>query len=160
MSLTINSYLTFQISGELFGINVAKVLEIREYMEPKAIPQSLEFVKGVIEYQQEVIPVIDTGHKFGMAPVEIQAATCMIILQLVSDVLGKTYRVVVLVDAVSDVIECEESEMKTISDDYKPAYIKATLTHEDKFIYVLNADMVFNQKEIIAMTDILKGVKK
>jgi purine-binding chemotaxis protein CheW len=159
MSVTINSYLTFKVGEETFGVNVAKVMEIREYQKPKSLPQSLPFVTGVVDYNEEVIPLIDTGIKFGMNAVEISAATCIIVLQLVNEVLGKTYRVAILVDAVSDVLESDEASMKPITDDYRPEYIYSTYRQDDQFIYILNADMVFNQKEVIAIINSIKQLK-
>lgn len=160
MASIINSYLTFKIGEEIFGVNVAKVMEIREYLRPKPLPQTLPFVSGVIEYLDEIIPLINTGIKFGMAPVTIQPETCIVILQLISDSLGKTYRVGILVDNVADVLECEDSSMKGISDDYKPQYIHSTYTTDDKLVFILNADVVFNQKEIIGMLDMTNKFKK
>jgi purine-binding chemotaxis protein CheW len=156
MSVTINSYLTFKVGEETFGVNVSKVMEIREYQAPQALPQALPFVAGVIAYNEEAIPVIDTGIKFGMNPIVINTTTCMVVLQLVNDILGKSYRVAILVDAVSDVLESDDASMKPITDDYRPEYIFSTYRLEDKFIYLLNADRVFNQKEIIAILDSIK----
>lgn len=159
MATNSNSYLTFKVGQETFGVNVVKVMEIREYVTPRVLPQSLPFVKGVVEYQDEVIPLIDTGLKFGLDEVRIDIDTVMIVLQLISDTLSKTYRVAILVDAVSDVLECDTSELKLISDDYRPGYIQSTYTQNDKFIYILNSDLVFNQKEVISMLDSLKKIK-
>jgi purine-binding chemotaxis protein CheW len=159
MSVTINSYLTFKVGNETFGINVAKVMEIREYQQPQSLPQSLPFVSGVIAYNEEVIPLIDTGIKFGMDALTINTATCMVVLQLVNDVLGKTYRVAILVDTVSDVLESDDTSMKPIADDYRPEYIFSTYKQDDQFIYILNADRVFNQKEVIAILDSIKQLK-
>ncbi len=159
MSVTVNSYLTFKVGQETFGVNVSKVMEIREYQKPQSLPQSLPFVAGVIAYNEEVIPLIDTGLKFGMDALTINAATCIVVLQLVNDVLGKTYRVAILVDTVSDVLESDDTSMKPITDDYRPEYIFSTYKQDDQFIYILNADMVFNQKEIIALLDSIKQLK-
>ncbi len=159
MSVEINSYLTFRLGEYVFCVNVARVMEIKEYITPKPLPQSLPFVTGVIEYRDEVIPLIDTSIKFGMAPIQVEPSTCIIVLQLTNDVLGKTYRVAILVDAVSDVFESDQSSVKTIDDDYRPGYITGTYTSDNQFIYILNADMVFNQKEIISMMDIISNIK-
>ncbi|WP_052345500.1 chemotaxis protein CheW [Alkaliflexus imshenetskii] len=159
MSVEINSYLTFKLGEDVFGVNVARVMEIKEYITPKPLPQSLPFVTGVIEYRDEVIPLIDTSIKFGMTPIQVEPSTCIIVLQLTNDVLGKTYRVAILVDAVSDVFEADQSSVKTIDDDYRPGYILGTYTSDNQFIYILNADMVFNQKEIISMMDIITNIK-
>ncbi len=160
MASILNSYLTFLIGEEVFGVNVTKVMEITEYQTPKPLPQTLPFVSGVIQFRDEIIPLIDTGIKFGMSPVAILPGTCIIILQLISDTLGKTYRVGVLVDAVSDVLECDNIDMKSIEDDYKPNYILTTYPVEDKLIFILNADVVFSQKEIIKMIEMINKQKK
>ena len=151
-----NSYLTFRVGGETFGVNVVKVMEIHEYSKPKVLPQTLPFVKGVVEYQDEVIPLVDTGLKFGMEPIKIEESTIIVILQLINLTLSKTFRLAILVDEVSDVLECGYSEMKVISEDYKPAYIQSTFSTEEKFIYILDADVIFNDKEVISIMDSIK----
>ncbi len=155
-----NSYLTFRVGDETFGINVLKVMEIREYSKPKNLPQTLPFVKGVVEYQDEVIPLVDTGLKFGMAPIKIDDSTIVVVLQLISHMLSKTFRLAILVDEVSDVLECDDSEMKVISEEYKPEYIYSTYSKEGKFIYILDSDMVFNEKEVVSILDSIKKLGK
>jgi purine-binding chemotaxis protein CheW len=160
MASITNSYLTLKIGEEVFGVNVAKVMEIREYQPPKPLPQTFPFVLGVVEYRDEIIPLIDTAIKFGMPPIIIEPGSCIVILQLISDSLGKTYRMAVLVDSVADVLECDDAQMKGINDDYKPNYIISTYSADDKLVFILNADLVFNQKEIIGMLDMINKLKK
>lgn len=160
MASVLNSYLTLKIGEQVFGVNVAKVMEIREYQAPKPLPQPLPFVPGVIEYRDEIIPLIDTGIKFGMSPITIQSGTCIVILQLISDTLGKTYRVGILVDTVADVLECDDTNMKNINNDYKPHYIYSTCQTDNHLVFILNADVVFSQKEIIGMLDMVNKLKK
>lgn len=51
----------FTISGELFGINVAKVREIMMAQKVKAMPNSHNVVEGVFKPRDEIITVIDLG---------------------------------------------------------------------------------------------------
>ncbi len=51
----------FTISGELFGINVAKVREIMMAQKVKSMPNSHEVVEGVFKPREEIITVIDLG---------------------------------------------------------------------------------------------------
>ncbi len=160
MTSNMNSYLTFKIGEDVFGVNVVSVMEIREYLQPKPLPQTLPFVLGVVEYRDEIIPIIDTGIKFGMSPIKVNSGTCTIILQLMSDTLAKSYRVGILVDTVADVLECDGSVLKNISEDYKPHYILSTYSSEDKMVFILNADVVFSQKEVIGMLEMVNKLKK
>ena len=159
MDKALNSYLIFRIGEENFGINVSKVMEIKEYLSPKPIPHTFPFVAGVIEYQEEIIPLIDAGVKFGMGSVKITGTTCFIVLELTNDVNGKSYKLGISIDSVSDVLEINNSEMKNVSvEDYKPQYISSFYTYQDELIYILDADMIFNKKEVVVLMSVIEDV--
>ena len=159
MDKALNSYLIFRIGEENFGINVSKVMEIKEYQSPKPIPHTFPFVAGVIEYQEEIIPLIDAGVKFGMGSVKITGTTCFIVLELTNDVNGKSYKLGISIDSVSDVLEINNSEMKNVSvEDYKPQYISSFYTYKDELIYILDADMIFNKKEVVVLMSVIDDV--
>ncbi|TLX77143.1 chemotaxis protein CheW [Labilibacter sediminis] len=154
-----NSYLSFKIGTESFAIHVSKVNEIREYEVPRNMPESISFMKGVIDHREEVIPVIDTGVKFALKPVEITQQTCIIIIDVTRKDSGKTFRVGILTDAVTDVFEAAESQFKHIETDYSPNYIKATCQVNDNFYLILNSDEVFSVNDIVEMSSVIKEVK-
>ena len=152
MNNLLKSYLIFKIGEENFGINVSKVMEIREYVAPKPIPHSFPFVAGVTEYQEEIIPLIDAGLKFGMPPVKITSTTCIVVLELSDEKNVDGYKLGISIDSVSDVLEIEESKMKNVTvEDYKPSFISSFYIYGDRMIYILDADMIFNNKEVVAL---------
>jgi purine-binding chemotaxis protein CheW len=152
MSNQINSYLIFKIGEENFGINVSKVMAIREYIAPKPIPHTYKFVAGIIEYQDEIIPLIDAGLKFGMVPVKITSTTCIVVLELFDETIQKNYKLGISIDSVSDVLEIDEAKTKNVTvEDYKPLYIQSFYMHGDKVIYMLDADVIFNKKEVVSL---------
>ncbi len=155
-----NSYLSFKIGTESFAIHVSRVNEIREYEQPRKMPETVSFMKGVIDHREEVVPVIDTGVKFGMSPVQITPQTCIVIIDVTREDTNTSFRVGILTDAVTDVFEVEETEFKQIDTDYSPNYIKATCTVNDNFYLVLNSDKVFSVNEIIGMGDMIKQISK
>lgn len=59
-------YLNFLLNDEEFGLRVDKIKEIIQMVEITAIPDTQEYVKGVINLRGKVIPVIDLGHKLGL----------------------------------------------------------------------------------------------
>ena len=87
-----NSYLSFKIGSDTFAIHVSKVNEIREYETPRSMPEAISFMKGVIDHRDEVIPVIDTGVKFGLKPVEITPQTCIVIIDVKRKDSDKTFK--------------------------------------------------------------------
>ena len=82
MSQSIQSYLTFTIGSNTFGIHVGRVVEIQEYTEPKQVPESMVYVKGLMNHRSEVIPLIDTAVKFNLGSITISPLTCTVILEI------------------------------------------------------------------------------
>ncbi len=64
-------YLTFSLAGEEYGIGILKIREIIGMMPITTVPQTPEFVKGVINLRGKVIPVIDLRLRFGLRLVEL-----------------------------------------------------------------------------------------
>ncbi len=154
-----NSYLSFTIGSENFAIHVSKVSEIREYEEPRMMPESISFMKGVIDFRDEVVPVIDAGVKFGLNPVEISMQTCIVIIDVKRKDSDAVFRVGVLMDSVTDVFEADESMFKNIETDYSPRYIQATCNVNEKHYLILNSDEVFSINEIVGISKLLDEIK-
>ena len=92
-------YLTFALDGEEYGLEILKVREIISLCEITCVPQTPEFVKGVINLRGKVIPVIDLRLKFAMAEAERTEETCIIVVSLGELETG------ILVDKVSEVLD-------------------------------------------------------
>ncbi len=159
MSTEQTTYLTFRVLSHQFGISVDKVLEISEYKVPRTIPESPSFMLGLIEFRDHVVPLIDTAQKFGMPPTEINPMTCMVVLELENIDLAKRFRVAILVDAVSDVFETNDEDIRDMSDDYRPGYITASYKSENGLVMLLDADKVFSIKDVIAIDKLIMNLR-
>ncbi|WP_291855936.1 chemotaxis protein CheW [Marinilabilia sp.] len=155
-----NSYLTFKVIDEVFAVHVSHVMEIREYEKPKPVPQKVDFIAGLLEFRDEIIPLINTGLKFNLGPVEASQSSVIVILNLNKEGEADNYRVAIMADAVSDVIEVEDNELKTIRHEYKPGYVAGTYSKDNAFVFVLDSDKVFTRNEVIEMDKILSAAKE
>ena len=63
-------YLTFTLAEEEYGIGILKIKEIIGMMPITPVPQTPEFVKGVINLRGKVIPVVDLRLRFGMEEID------------------------------------------------------------------------------------------
>lgn len=158
MSEGVNAYLTFSVGNNTFGVHVEKVIEIKEYEEPKTMPESMVYVKGISEHRNQIIPVIDAAAKFNLGQIELTPQSCIVVLDVIKA--GGMMSVGVLVDDVSDVFEADETELKEIESDYKPGYISASYRRNDELIMILNADKVFSETDIIALDRVLQSFKE
>jgi len=158
MGEEVNAYLTFSVGDNTFGVHVEKVIEIKEYEQPKAVPESMVYVKGVTEHREQIIPVIDAAAKFNIGEIEVTPQSCIVVLDIIKG--AGLMSIGVLVDAVSDVFEADDTKLKVIETDYKPGYISASYQRNDELIMILNADKVFSETDIFALDTAVESFKK
>ena len=75
-------YLTFKLAEEIFAFDVAKVREILELTSITKVPQTPDFMRGVINLRGSVVPVIDLRLNFGMKCTEQTVNTCIIVVEV------------------------------------------------------------------------------
>lgn len=103
-------YLTFLLGTEQYAVNILSVEEIRSWEGPTKIPNSPIDVKGVINMRGIIVPIIDLRIKFSMGDASYLETTVVVVLKVEIDDSARTIGFVV--DAVSDVLNTEESEIK------------------------------------------------
>jgi purine-binding chemotaxis protein CheW len=95
-------YLTFSLANEECGIGILKIKEIIGMMPITSVPQTPEFVKGVINLRGKVIPVVDLRRRFGMEPINYTERTCIIVVETAGT--AGNVMIGVVVDSVSEVL--------------------------------------------------------
>ncbi len=101
-----SKYLTFVLGEEEYGLEILKVREIIGIMEITSVPQTPEFIKGVINLRGKVIPVVDLRRKFGMETAEYTEETCIIVVDIAASSMG------ILVDTVSEVLDIPQESIE------------------------------------------------
>ena len=96
-------YLTFSLGEEEYGIGILRVKEIIGMMRITPIPQTPEYVKGVINLRGKVIPVIDLRVRFAMASASYTERTCIVVVEI--DAATGRLHIGIVVDSVSEVPE-------------------------------------------------------
>ena len=103
-------YLTFSLADEEYGISILKVKEIIRMMAITPVPQTPEYVKGVINLRGKVIPVLDSHLKFGMPSMAYTERTCIIVVEIKSG--DKKIAMGLVVDSVSEVLNIKAGEIE------------------------------------------------
>ncbi|WP_426357144.1 chemotaxis protein CheW [Pseudocolwellia sp. HL-MZ19] len=105
-----DQYLTFLLGNEQYAVNILSVEEIRSWEKPTIIPNSPIDVKGVINMRGIIVPIIDLRIKFNIGDVNYLETTVVVVLKVELEDSARTIGFVV--DAVSDVLNTEEDEIK------------------------------------------------
>jgi len=100
-----NKYVTFKSGNEYFGLKIEYVNEIIVYQEITEIPESEEYIKGLINLRGKIIPVIDVRIRFKQEPMEYTDRTCIIIVNVNDMVVG------MIVEKIAEVVEIKEEDI-------------------------------------------------
>ena len=100
-------YVTCRLSGETYGIDVMQVQEVLRPSEIAPVPGAAPYVLGIINLRGNVVTVIDTRQRFGLAPGEITDGSRIIITEISAQVVG------ILVDSVTEVVDVRATEIET-----------------------------------------------
>ena len=107
-------YLVFQLGREEFGIRVLNVREIMGIQDITAVPQTPDYVKGVINLRGKVIPVVDLRLKFGLPELEYTRRTCIIVVQARGE--AGPMLMGIVVDAVAEVLNLSVADIENTPD--------------------------------------------
>lgn len=150
--LQATQYLTFMLADEVFAVDVARVREILEITNITKVPQTPEFMRGVINLRGSVVPVIDMRLKFGMTETERTVNTCIIVVEVEME--GETIVLGSLADSVQEVIEMEPDQIEPaphIGTHLNTDFIRGMGKHDGHFVMILEIDQVFSSGDLDAV---------
>jgi purine-binding chemotaxis protein CheW len=142
-------YLTFTMAEEEYGIGILKIKEIIGMMPITTVPQTPEFVKGVINLRGKVIPVVDLRLRFGMDSIDYTERTCIIVVEIEGQ--SGTVMIGIVVDSVSEVLNIKGDDIEetpTFGTKLNTDYILGMAKVEGGVKILLDIDRVLSAEEI------------
>ncbi len=143
-------YVTFKSGNEFFAIKIEYVNEIIVYQEITAVPESVDFLKGLINLRGKIIPVIDVRMRFKQPEIEYTDRTCIIIVNYNGSVVG------LIVEKIAEVVELTDENIIP-----SPTFGKAD-TSQNKYVYaigkvgdavkmLLDPDKLLNEEDLAVL---------
>ena len=114
-----------------------------------SVPQTPEFVKGVINLRGKVIPVMDLRLRFGMEMIDYSERTCIIVVKIEGQ--SGTVMIGIVVDAVSEVLNIRGEEIEetpTFGTKVNTDYIHGMAKMEGGVKILLHIDRVLSQDDV------------
>lgn len=147
-----NQYLTFLLAGESYGLDILRVQEIKGWVPVTAIPNSPEYLKGVLNLRGTIVPIIDMRIRFNLETMEYNSVTVIIVLSVHT---SSGNRVVgIVVDSVSDVLFIKTDEINPTPDfgaNINTEFINGLATVEDQMVMLLDIDKMLTTDEVAAL---------
>lgn len=140
-------YMTFKSGNEYFGLKIQYVNEIIQYQPITAIPETEDYIKGLINLRGKVIPVIDVRLRFKQEPFEYNDRTCIIVISVKSTVVG------LIVEKIAEVVEIKEENIlppPTIGrvDKVQQKYVYGIGKVGDTVKLLLDPDKLLNDEDL------------
>ena len=143
-------FLTFMLAGEEYGVDILRVQEIKGWDSVTTIPNTPEYIRGVINLRGTIVPIIDMRLRFDLEQLEYGATTVVIVLK-VEKAGGDGRTMGVVVDAVSDVHDVPTNNIKASPDfgtTVDTEFVKGLATVGEKMVIVLDIDHMLNAEEL------------
>ena len=146
-----DQYLTFVLGEEEYGVDILRVQEIKGWDSVTPIPNTPEYIKGVINLRGTIVPIVDLRQRFNMPEVEYGPITVVIVLKI--ECADRDRIMGIVVDGVSDVYDVPQEEMKDAPDFgnvVDTEFVHGLATVDEKMIIILDIDHLLSGKEMQA----------
>ncbi|MDH5370064.1 MAG: chemotaxis protein CheW [Gammaproteobacteria bacterium] len=148
-------FLTFILAAEEYGVDILRVQEIKGWDAVTQVPNTPEYVRGVINLRGTIVPIIDLRIRFNMDQLEYGPTTVVIVLKVMS---GESSRIMgIVVDGVSDVYNVKKDEIKAapdFGDGVDSSFVSGLATVEEKMVIILDIDHMLNSNELASVNRI------
>lgn len=148
-------FLTFVLAGEEYGVDILRVQEIKGWDAVTQIPNTPDYIRGVINLRGTIVPIIDMRLRFNLEPMEYGPMTVVIVLRVEGQ--EKSRIMGIVVDGVSDTYNIPEEAIKAAPDfgaAVDTAFVQGLATVEEKMVIILNIDEMLNSKELATLDSI------
>ncbi|GIU36237.1 chemotaxis protein CheW [Shewanella schlegeliana] len=144
-------WVTFKLDNETYGINVMQVQEVLRYSEIAPVPGAPHYVLGIINLRGNVVTVIDTRSRFGLASAEVNDSTRVVIIEAEKQVIG------ILVDSVAEVVYLRGSEIDNapnVGTEESAKFIQGVSNRDSELLILVDLDKLLSDEEWIELTQI------
>lgn len=138
--------LTFMLGGREYGIPIIEAREVVGIMETEPIPQTPDFMTGVINLRGLIIPVIDLRIKLGMPTQNVDNENCTLITNIKGRVTG------FVIDSLIGVNNIEPSQLESNVDmgaNIHTEFITGLVKQGNRVIIILEMEQLLKNDELI-----------
>ncbi len=139
-----DQFIIFHLGKEEFGIKIARAHEIVMMRDITQLPQSSDFMEGVINLRGDLIIVIDLRKRFNLEAT-ISSETRIIIIDINNVKTG------LIVDSISEVLRIRRDQISDPTREIagiKGDYIEGIGMIDERLIILLKLGRIFSKEEI------------
>jgi purine-binding chemotaxis protein CheW len=134
---------SFHVGGEEFGLDILRVQEIIRIQSLTRVPNSPDFVDGVINLRGKIIPVIALRKRFGLPEQAHDKQTRIVVVEVNGNVLG------FIVDSVSEVLRIPAGTVEPPPrlGKVEREYVSGVGKLDDRLLILLDVDRLMSESD-------------
>ncbi|MDV4149738.1 chemotaxis protein CheW [Clostridium sp. AL.422] len=135
--------LVFKLGNEFYATDIMEVERILGYEDPTVLPDSPSFLEGIINYENNVLPIINLVDKFKLK-IENSLDKKIIVVRKSNGKFG------ILVDSVSEVLSISSEEIKnpeSLTTLISKRYIHGLINKNENIVIMLDLEKVLTVEE-------------
>ncbi len=136
--------LIFGLNGEHYATDIREVERILGYQEPTVLPDAPSFVKGVINYEQKILPIISLSKKFNFGEDKESEERKIIVIKRAENKFG------IIVENVYEVRDINSELMEEappITATIDKRYISGLIKLEDNIVILLDLEKILSSED-------------
>jgi purine-binding chemotaxis protein CheW len=136
-------FIVFVNNHQNFALDISKIERIIEFQQPKKIPESSEYLLGVIQYNEKILPIIDLTKR--LYNVEGSHGTDGKIIVI----LWNAKQIGLVVDEILGIHDFkeEEYEQSNVDTQISKKYINGFIKTQEDITILLDTDEIFNLEQ-------------
>lgn len=137
-------YVVFKLNKEEYGIDIMNVREISPFIESVKVPNTPDFIEGIINYRDKVIPIINLKKRFNLEDKGVTEDTRIVIINLNEKQIG------FIVDEASQTLRLNDKDIDPAPDivagvDRK--YITGVGKLDNRLLILIDLEKVLSDEE-------------
>jgi purine-binding chemotaxis protein CheW len=135
--------IAFSIGEQVYGVEITTVREIRAWNGATSLPNTREYVVGVINLRGTIVPIFDLRARFGDGKTSPTKNHVVVVLSVGEKWVG------ILVDAVSDILTVARDDIHTVPEgnSLDTELLNGIVTHDNQMVGLIDLDAVVGQAE-------------
>ena len=142
----------FKLANENYGVDINLVQGIEKEQQIVRVPNTVSYIKGIINLRGEIIPVYDLRAKFGL-PQAADEDKQYIIVRV------KSSKIALEVDGVKEIHDVYEKDIFNVPPivvNNDTRYLQKVIKNEDTLIVLINVDYLLSDEELEKIDEIIK----
>lgn len=133
--------IAFSIGEQAYGVEITTVREIRAWNGATPLPNTREYVRGVVNLRGTIVPIFDLRARFGAGVTEATKTHVVVVLAVGEKWIG------ILVDAVSDILTVQKSDIHPVpeGESMDSELLDGIVTHDSRMVGLIDLESVVGQ---------------